>query len=114
MRGLITYFDLTAGLAARRVAGPTIPERPPILPQYLALATGVMAAPFVHQLIRPRQLDLEAAIGTDLVFGSILAIVLFPILYRNAFDPERPILAQLCAIFALGIGWQSMFQAAAG
>ena len=113
MRGLTSYFDLLAGFAERRVAGSRIPERPPVIPQYLALATGVTAEPFVHQFIRDRTVDLAGAFGTHLLFGLIVALIAFPAVYRNAFDPERPIFVQLCAIFASGIGWQSLFQAAA-
>ena len=114
MRGLVSYFDLTAGLAERRIAGPHIPERPPVLPQYLALAAGVVAAPLADQFSRNRSFDIGGAIGTPLLFGLVVAIAAFPAVYRNAFDPERPIFVQLCAIFASGIGWQSLFQAATG
>ena len=114
MRGLASYFDLTAGLAERRIAGPNIPERPPVLPQYLALAAGVATEPFVHQFTQDRTFDIAGAIGIHLLFGLIVAIVVFPGVYRNAFDPERPIFVQLCAIFASGIVWQSLFQSATG
>ena len=114
MSELLSYFDLTAGLAARRIAGPTIPERPPILPQYLALGAGVAIAPLVHQLARAETIDPSAAIDLPLLVGLIAAILVFPPAYRNAFDPERPLLAQLAAIFLWGIGWQSLLGAAAG
>jgi hypothetical protein len=114
MPGLTSYFDLLAGFAERRIAGSRIPERPPILPQYLALAAGVVSGPFLNQFIQERTFDIERAFGSNLLFGLIAALVVFPVVYRNAFDPERPIFVQLCAIFASGIGWQSLFQAATG
>ena len=114
MSALLSYFDLTAGLAARRIAGTRIPERPPILPQYLALAAGVSAEPFIHQFIRDRSFDIAGAISVQLLLGLIVAILVFPIVYRSAFDPERPILAQLATIFMSGLGWQSLFDAATG
>jgi hypothetical protein len=36
-----------------------------------------------------------------------MAIALLPAVYKNAFDPDKPILIQLCALFASGLGWQS-------
>ena len=114
MHGPSSYFDLLAGLAERRVAGPNIPERPPVLPQYLALAAGVTAEPFARQVIENRTIDFGSALGIELLLGLIIALVIFPGAYRNAFDPERPILAQLAVIFAYGTGWQLLFQAAAG
>jgi hypothetical protein len=32
--------------------------------------------------------------------------------YKNAFDPDKPIVVQLCALFVSGLGWQSLFQTA--
>src|SRR5688572_20220548 len=114
MRGLSSYFDLLAGFAERRVAGPNIPERPPVLPQYLALAAGVAAEPFARQFIRDRTIDIGSALDVELLLGLIIVIVIFPGVYRNAFDPDRPILAQLGVIFGSGVGWQLLFRALAG
>ena len=113
MNAIASYFDLTAGLAERRAMAPIKLERPPVSPQYVALATGVAAEPFVTRFIAHQPLGL-AAILPQIAFGLMIATILFPGVYRNAFDPERPILVQLCAIFAAGIGWQSLFHAAAG
>jgi hypothetical protein len=113
MNAIASYFDLTDGLAERRAMAPIKLERPPVVPQYLALAAGVAAEPFVSQLIAPRPMGL-VAILSQIAFGLIIATTIFPGVYRNAFDPERPIFVQLCAIFASGIGWQSLFHAAAG
>ena len=114
MTAIMDYFDLTAGLAQRRAAAPAMPERPPVLPQYFAVAAGVVAEPFVHQFMNDQTFYVSGGIWLRLLFGLIIAITIFPAVYRNAFDPERPIFVQLCAIFASGIGWQSLFQAATG
>lgn len=113
MNAIASYFDLTAGLAERRAKAPIKLERPPVAPQYLALAAGVTAEPFVSRFIAHQPVGL-AVILPQIVFGLIIATLLFPGVYRNAFDPERPIFVQLCAIFAAGIGWQSLFHAATG
>jgi hypothetical protein len=107
MNAIASYFDLTDGLAERRAAAPIKLERPPVVPQYLALAAGVAAEPFLARFIARQPLGL-ADILPQTVFGLIVAIIIFPGVYRNAFDPERPIFVQICAIFASGIGWQSM------
>jgi hypothetical protein len=54
-----------------------------------------------------------ALIATRTGFALLMAIALLPAVYKNAFDPEKPILVQLCALFASGLGWQSLFQASA-
>jgi hypothetical protein len=42
-----------------------------------------------------------------------MAIAILPAVYKNAFDPDKPMLVQLCALFSSGLGWQSLFQAGA-
>lgn len=113
MNTILSYFDLTAGLAERRAKAPAMPPRPPVVPQYLALAAGVVVEPFVHRFIAHQPID-AGSLWQQALFGLVIAIIIFPGIYRNAFDPERPIFVQLCAIFASGIGWQSLFQASTG
>jgi hypothetical protein len=38
-------------------------------------------------------------------------VLIFPAVYRNAFDPQKPLFVQLCAIFASGVGWQGLLDA---
>lgn len=114
MNAIASYFDLAQ---PARTPGPrnTTAGRPPVVPQYLALAAGVFAEPLLHGYIANKSFDLSwADAWQQILFGLIVAIVIFPGVYRNAFDPERPLFVQLCAIFASGIGWQSLFQAATG
>lgn len=115
MNTILSYFDLTHGLAERRAAAPAMVERPPVLPQYLALAAGVAAETLLRRSIagEPPGAGLGAA-AAQIALGLAVALAIFPAVYRNAFDPERPILVQLFAIFAAGIGWQSLLQAATG
>lgn len=114
MTTIASYFDLGRDL---RKGGPrdAAAAKPAVLPQYLALAAGVVAEPLLHGYIANRSFAISwDQAWQQLLFGLIVAIVIFPGIYRNAFDPERPFLVQLCAIFASGIGWQLLFQAATG
>ena len=119
MNSIASYFDLQrdyrAG-AARNVPPSSPPSgRPAVWPQYLALAAGVIVEPMLHNYIATSDFALDwSSAWQRVLFGLIIAIVIFPGVYRNAFDPERPFLVQLCAIFASGIGWQSLFQASTG
>ena len=47
-----------------------------------------------------------------MIFGLIVGIILLPAVYKSAFDPQKPVLVQLAALFPLGIGWQSLFVSA--
>jgi hypothetical protein len=112
MNAITSYFDLTNGLVPGRPGPSATSAKPPVLPQYFALAAGVVAEPFVHAFIKNGNFGGVGNPWTLLIFGLLIAIIIFPGVYKNAFDPERPIFVQLCAIFASGIGWQSLFQAA--
>lgn len=114
MPAVTSYFDLARNVRPS-VVGRSTETKPAVLPQYLALAAGVFAEPLLHSYIAERSFGLNwGEAWQQLLFGLIAAVVIFPGVYRSAFDPERPFLVQLCAIFASGIGWQSLFQAATG
>ena len=55
--------------------------------------------------------DFAGVLGRT-AFALLMAIVLLPAVYKNAFDPDKPMLVQLCALFVSGLGWQSLFQTA--
>jgi hypothetical protein len=42
-----------------------------------------------------------------------MGIMILPGVYKNSFAPDKPILVQLAAIFTAGVGWQTLFEAAA-
>lgn len=48
-----------------------------------------------------------------IVFSFIVGVIVFPAIYKKAFDPQQSLFPQLCAIFASGLGWQSLMQTAA-
>lgn len=107
MNAVAAYFDLSREPTRTR----NVSDKAPVIPQYVALALGVIAEPFVHEYIKSHTVTLSL-LGPQVIFGLIIAIIIFPGVYRNAFDQEKPIMVQLCAIFASGVGWQSLFQAA--
>ncbi len=46
------------------------------------------------------------------MFAIFVGTVIFPAVYKTAFDPTKPIFVQLCAIFTSGLGWQALLQTA--
>jgi hypothetical protein len=123
LKGVVRYFDLrsqtgtlsarSAGPASKRAAAPS-GEHAAVLPQYGAVTLGVLADPLLRNYIETQSYTLDfAAIAARTGFALLMAIALLPAVYKNAFDLDKPILVQLCALFASGLGWQSLFQAGA-
>ena len=112
----IRYFDLQSParrrqeadreLIARATEGaePSV-KHAPVLPQYGAVTLGVLVDPLLRSYIDSETFNFD--------FWSLMAILLLPAVYKNAFDPDKPLLVQLCALFTSGVGWQSLFQTAA-
>jgi len=120
---IVRYFDLQSpprpstpkGVAAepaKRAAKPSA-EHASVLPQYGAVALGVLVDPLLRGYITSGifNFDFAGVLGRT-AFALLMAIVLLPAVYKNAFDPDKPILVQLCALFVSGLGWQSLFQTA--
>lgn len=123
--GVVRYFDLhspagtvrpargPAASAKTRAAAPTAAHAA-VLPQYGAVALGVLADPLLRNYIETKSFALDiSGIAAGTGFALLMAIAILPAVYKNAFDPDKPILIQLCALFASGLGWQSLFQAGA-
>lgn len=127
------YFDLrsrpgTAVQEAKAPAGgsPTAgapapvpeakPDRPPapaVWPQWLALTLGVLIQPFLSNYRETGSWPIpEFEPWGWLAFALIVALVLFPAIYRNAFDPTKPVIVQIIPIFTAGLGWEALFGAA--
>src|SRR6266480_502358 len=115
INSVIRYFDLAS--ETRRVAAMGVGDggaKPaPWLPQYIALVLGIfIQPPFEHfRNTIPHQWDFTST-PVWIPFAVIVGIVIFPAVYKNAFDPATPIFVQLCAIFAGGLGWQALLQPA--
>lgn len=110
MSPLPRYFDLTSRDRQPR-ARSDAPKHAPWMPQYLALLLGILVQPFFAEFQSTGNWSFAGFGGW--VFGSvIIAICIFPSVYRSALDPDRPIFVQFCLIFVAGMGWQSLFQTA--
>jgi hypothetical protein len=121
---IVRYFDLRSPTEAlrpaREAASPRMKQaaapsaqHAPVLPQYGAVALGVLADPLLRSYIETQAFNLNfGGLATTTGFALLMAIVLLPAVYKNAFDPDKPLLVQLCALFVSGLGWQSLFQAA--
>jgi len=132
MSGILDYFDLQSeerkkqksardlGLqtmvdpATPGTPAPTPPTFAPVWPQYIALVLGICADPFIKSYIATKTFSLDlATLGPLLAFSIIMGIMVLPGVYRNSFAPDKPLLVQLAAIFTAGVGWQTLFEAAA-
>jgi hypothetical protein len=109
MGKLTRYFDLTP---KERGPEPTHAVLLPWWPQYLTLVLGVTVQPFFEAYQRTSHWDVNGPMGR-FVFALIVGVLIFPSVYRGAFDPDKPMFTQLCAIFAAGMGWQSLLHTAA-
>jgi hypothetical protein len=109
---LIRYFDLQS---QRRRAAPqgNSAGMQPVLPQYLAVSAGVVVEPFLQKYMQSGVWHLDwQTLGARGAFGLLIGLVLLPTVYKAAFDPEKPVLVQLAALFPIGIGWQTLFSSA--
>jgi hypothetical protein len=106
---VIRYFDLQS---ARRAVAPEAQagtkQRLPVLWQYVALVLGILVQPLLAKYAATKTWDLGAVPGW-IPFAIIIGLVIFPGVYKKAANPgANPLFVQLCAIFASGIGWQSL------
>ena len=110
---LIRYFDLQSEKrpaipkAHADSGGPSFP----VLPQYFALVVGIAVQPFLSKYQQTKVWDISGWEGW-IVFSLIVGLVVFPLVYKRSFDPQSNLFVQLCAIFASGLGWQSLMQTA--
>jgi hypothetical protein len=115
MNMLTRYFDLASTLGGDSVRNVEPTGQPQVLPQYAALTLGIVAEPLITSYIAKRSFSIDwSSAWQSVLFAVLMGIIIFPAVYKDAFDPKRPFIIQLCAIFTSGIGWQSLFQAATG
>jgi hypothetical protein len=113
MNKVIRYFDLQSERRqmVAKAQGAGGGQSAPVLPQYLALILGIIIEPFLHHYTEHGawSIDLSTVIGR-IIFGVIIGAIVFPGVYKSAFDPSKPLFVQLCAVFSAGIGWQSLIE----
>ncbi len=77
--------------------------------QYVALVLGITVQPFLAAYQQSGSWHVAGLAGR-VVFAVITGLIVFPAIYRRAFDPEKPPFVQFCAIFAAGMGWESLLK----
>lgn len=110
---LFRYFDLQAEQRQLTAQGQAANRTAPVLPQYVVVSLGVVVEPLLRNYIASGSWHFSwSAFLERVIFGMLVGIVLLPAVYKSTFDPRKPILIQLAALFPLGIGWQSLFLSA--
>lgn len=111
MNRIIDYFNLGSNVGPKTGRGVGRPGALHWLPQYLTLVLGIVVQPFFAAYQQTGQWNFNGITGRVL-FASIVGVVVFPAVYKKAFDPDKPLFVQLCAIFAVGMGWESLLRTA--
>jgi hypothetical protein len=112
MNKLIRYFDLLSEVRARGAEGKNEVKSLHWLPQYLVLTLGIVVQPFFSAYQQTGHWVFGGLLGR-ILFACIVGLIVFPAVYKKAFDPAKPLFVQLCAIFAVGMGWESVLKTAA-
>lgn len=113
MNRIFRYFDLLSELRSDEREAYAAAGNLHWFPQYVALALGILLQPFFAAYQQTGQWAFGAVWGR-LLFASIVGIVVFPVVYKNSFDPAKPIFVQFCIIFTAGMGWETLFATALG
>lgn len=109
---IVRYFDLQSerrGVARGYAADGNLT----VFPQYVALVLGIAVQPYLAQFQTTGEWSWDVQNWLSwLLFAGITGLIIFPGVYRKAFDADQPKFVQFCAIFATGIGWKSLLTAA--
>jgi len=112
LEGIGNYFDLVSdrrSAMAGAVGG--VEKLPPAWPQYIALVLGILVQPYFASYQVTGTWAWSGLIGR-LLFSAICGFAVLPGVYKSAFDPDKPIVVQLCLLFVAGLGWESLLAAA--
>jgi hypothetical protein len=71
------------------------------------LFLGVLIQPFFEGYQHTRQWHSVGFWGWS-AFALVTSILIFPAVYRKAFDDDAPLIVLLGPIFASGLGWESL------
>lgn len=115
MNSLIRYFDLYRDMRPRRAEGTSGGGAGRDVPwqlQWLALVLGIVIQPSFANYQAHGEWKFDGLPGW-IAFAVITAVIVFPAVYRNAFDPAKPLIIQVIPIFTAGLGWQSLLTTAA-
>lgn len=110
MKALVRYFDLHSEIRPLRAA--SAGQRPlPWQFQWVALLLGILIQPFFAHYQAHHEWKFDGFWGWA-AFAAITALVVFPAVYKNSFDPTKPMVIQVIPIFTAGLGWQSLLTTA--
>lgn len=114
LNSIFRYFDLQSDSRTTIAQGTSSDSvHAPVFPQYLVVSAGVVLEPLLRSYVQTGEWNFDSSVfGGRLLFGLIIGIIILPGIYKSSFDPRKPILIQLAALFPLGIGWQSLFTTA--
>lgn len=87
------------------------PNHPNPLPQWLSLFVGVLIQPFFTYFKENGNINDWSEVYSNyyyIIFGIVIATIIFPSVYRSTFDTDRPKFLQIIPIFTAGLGWQTM------
>ncbi len=102
MNGFICYFDLASDARSKATKERSADGKPlHWFWQYLALVAGILVQPFFATYQQTGIWSFEGFAGR-IWFALIAGIVVFPGVYRNSFDPEKPIFVQCCGMAGQG------------
>jgi hypothetical protein len=108
---IIRYFDLQSARRGIATAHSTATMR--VFQQYCALVLGIAIQPFLAEFQVSHHWNINLTEWLNwFVFALITGLLIFPGVYKKAFDPNQPQFVQFCAIFASGIGWKSLLTTA--
>jgi hypothetical protein len=106
---MLSYFDLLRARPARIQAGPALPAIWRQLIIYGSVIIGILVLP----LIQSAALSVsEAFAWRNVLIALVIGLGIFPTAYRNAFDPNSPLLSQAGVAVMTGFGWENLFHAA--
>jgi hypothetical protein len=99
LNAVINYFDLQAkwrGTPAAQGGGQDLS----VMPQYAALVLGVLVQPFFEHFRTTGEWNVNmASLLKWGAFALLVGLIIFPSVYRKAFDPGQPKFVQFCVIF---------------
>jgi hypothetical protein len=115
INNIIKYFDLQSSVRTAIATGTSGKATfAPVIPQYCVVCAGIIIEPALRNYVSTGEFIFGGynAILARVLFGLIIGVVILPGIYKSSFDPQKPILIQLAALFPMGLGWQSLFTAA--
>lgn len=110
MSKLREYFTLYSTSQYDEIPEDRSSKRPNAGFQYAALLFGVLVQPFFSTYKEHGKIIWKATYQNIefLGFAAIVALIIFPGIYKSTFDTRTPKFVQMIPIFIAGLGWQSI------